>query len=169
MNELIAKLKGLGNQEYNDIYWLNEYEIIAEAMNRIKSQHIIPQELIYICERCEHKDKERFDDVVTYQKVMLEIKVYGYWCDLCDEYYEKESAFIGKNYRKYLRTEHWVEFSEQQKNDRPNCEECGETEQLHCHHKHYQTLFRERPQDVAILCNSCHQREYDKDHKENRF
>lgn len=167
MNDLIAELKALDNQEYNDIYWLNENEIIAKAIKRVKSKHIIPRQLIYICERCEVKDKERFDDVVTYQKMMLEIKMYGYVCDKCEEYFEQLYDNIGCNYRKYLRTEHWVEFSTQQKQNSPNCEKCGDSTQLHCHHKHYQTLFRERPQDVAILCKSCHQREYDEDQKEN--
>jgi hypothetical protein len=38
------------------------------------------------------------------------------------------------------------------------CQECGATENLAVHHLHYDTLGRERPEDLRILCPPCHAR-----------
>lgn len=39
------------------------------------------------------------------------------------------------------------------------CEECGANHALQLHHRHYNTLGREKIDDVVILCDQCHERE----------
>jgi 5-methylcytosine-specific restriction endonuclease McrA len=36
------------------------------------------------------------------------------------------------------------------------CQECGATSGLEVHHLHYDTLGRERPEDLRVLCPGCH-------------
>ncbi len=36
------------------------------------------------------------------------------------------------------------------------CERCGAATGLQLHHRHYETLGRERLEDVEVLCDSCH-------------
>ena len=40
--------------------------------------------------------------------------------------------------------------------DSNQCQKCGGTQNLHLHHIHYRTYFKERLQDVRILCTTCH-------------
>jgi 5-methylcytosine-specific restriction endonuclease McrA len=37
------------------------------------------------------------------------------------------------------------------------CQECGATAGLEVHHLHYDTLGRERPEDLRVLCWRCHE------------
>ena len=41
------------------------------------------------------------------------------------------------------------------------CERCGHRDSLEVHHLHYRTLGRERPQDLAVLCDGCHRRNHE--------
>ncbi len=49
------------------------------------------------------------------------------------------------------------------------CERCGCRYHLQLHHRTYERVGRERPEDVELLCRWCHQREhghtYDHDRK----
>lgn len=38
------------------------------------------------------------------------------------------------------------------------CERCEATKNLEVHHKHYETLFKEAPEDLEVLCIPCHAR-----------
>lgn len=43
------------------------------------------------------------------------------------------------------------------------CEDCGETQGiLHVHHLHYRNFKHEKPEDVKVLCVSCHEAEHEK-------
>lgn len=78
----------------------------------------------------------------------------------------------GMDYREYLKSYEW-------QNKRRyalymagyRCEHCKEKKKkLSVHHKHYETLFHERLQDVVVLCSDCHAnadtlREYNSSHE----
>jgi len=64
------------------------------------------------------------------------------------------------SYREYLQTRHWHELrSHALWLAGYRCAICGrlatETE-LHVHHKHYDSLGEERPEDLTVLCSRCH-------------
>lgn len=60
------------------------------------------------------------------------------------------------NYNAYLQSEHWKDFRSRIIKERVQCEKCGSKEKLHIHHIHYNSLGKEKPEDVLCLCNSCH-------------
>jgi 5-methylcytosine-specific restriction endonuclease McrA len=66
-------------------------------------------------------------------------------------------------YRKYLKSPHWLETREAAK-ERANhfCEECFSTQRLEVHHLTYKNLGREEPNDLKVLCRDCHQAAHDK-------
>lgn len=40
------------------------------------------------------------------------------------------------------------------------CESCGSTEDIQVHHLHYKNVFKEKAEDLEILCRSCHEKEH---------
>lgn len=40
------------------------------------------------------------------------------------------------------------------------CERCGLTQRLQLHHRTYQRLGKELPEDVELLCRNCHRQEH---------
>lgn len=78
---------------------------------------------------------------------------------------KKESLKAKKTkYRIYLNSKKWRAFKKSVLKKRGNiCERCKlETEKLDLHHKTYARLFNELPEDVELLCRSCHEIEHDK-------
>ncbi len=74
-------------------------------------------------------------------------------------------------YDNYLRSEKWKTIRENLFKLRgKRCEDCHTTKNLHVHHLHYNTLTMERPEDLKILCKSCHDKEHRRldGEKENR-
>lgn len=68
-----------------------------------------------------------------------------------------------KEYVKYIGSYEWklkrlALFKERGK----QCERCGGANMLHVHHKTYERLFNELPQDLEILCKICHLKEHGK-------
>jgi len=60
------------------------------------------------------------------------------------------------NYKKYLLSKHWKSFSKSIRIKRKVCEHCGIDRKLNVHHLHYNTIGREQPCDVLLLCRRCH-------------
>lgn len=57
----------------------------------------------------------------------------------------------------YMRTEQWKQLKlERLRIAQYKCESCGSTHNLHLHHITYERLTQERIEDVAVLCNECH-------------
>ena len=62
------------------------------------------------------------------------------------------------SYSAYLRTEHWNKKRKKALHYFGyRCCECGaEDVVLHVHHMHYNDLFREKLEDLRVLCVDCH-------------
>lgn len=68
----------------------------------------------------------------------------------------KPTVFRG-TYYEYLDSARWRR--KRQKAFRHygrKCCRCGATADLHVHHRHYRTLFRESVLDLEVLCGGCH-------------
>ena len=67
-------------------------------------------------------------------------------------------------YREYLRTGHWqAKRKKALKYFGHRCCGCGaEDVVLHVHHMHYEDLWREKLEDLRVVCRNCH----DNAHKE---
>lgn len=61
------------------------------------------------------------------------------------------------SYAKYINSKDWRNKSKYALHKRGNrCERCYSKKQLEVHHKHYDTLYLERLEDVEVLCKKCH-------------
>ena len=59
----------------------------------------------------------------------------------------------------YMQTKQWIELKEHRlRIAQYKCECCGSTYKLHLHHVTYERLTQEHIEDVAVLCNICHNR-----------
>lgn len=49
-----------------------------------------------------------------------------------------------------------------------DCKACGKSEKIHLHHKTYDNLGHERPNELVALCESCHRgvHRYAKEHRD---
>lgn len=66
-----------------------------------------------------------------------------------------------KAYRKFLKSEFWIELSERIKSISGCCERCGETSRLQAHHKSYPSdWYQTTVEHLEILCRSCHKNEH---------
>jgi len=60
-------------------------------------------------------------------------------------------------YKKYLQSDEWYQLKIDILEYRGHkCEKCGRTKNLHIHHKHYENIYNEEPEDLIILCGLCH-------------
>lgn len=60
-------------------------------------------------------------------------------------------------YDEYLRTEHWQEVRrEALERAGGACQLCNSPHDLHVHHRTYERRGYEEPEDVIVLCKSCH-------------
>lgn len=67
------------------------------------------------------------------------------------------------DYKSYIRSREWETKAVYAKRRAGwTCEKCGrryesgELHKLHAHHLHYRTLYKERRQDIQVLCSDCH-------------
>lgn len=69
------------------------------------------------------------------------------------------------NYEEYLKSPHWLRFSQGIKKLRRKCEDCGidalearhrHKQDLNVHHLTYERVGNEKPEDVVVLCFYCH-------------
>lgn len=66
-------------------------------------------------------------------------------------------------YRDYLQTAHWqrVRILALDRAQRA-CALCSETSRLEVHHRTYARLGFEQPEDVIVLCTTCHGKHHDR-------
>lgn len=76
-------------------------------------------------------------------------------CDMLDA---NLARFRAMPYEQYLRTVHWSCVRHRAlKAAEWRCQECGARYGLEVHHLHYDTIGRETLDDVAVLCEECHE------------
>lgn len=70
-------------------------------------------------------------------------------------------------YAEYLLTEHWQYMRQRMlARARYACNFCGCNRQLHVHHRTYERIGRERPEDLVVLCAECHSSVHDLRHRQ---
>ena len=74
-------------------------------------------------------------------------------------------------YDRYINSEMWKNKARYAKYKKgPDCERCGKKNcVLEVHHKHYNTLYHERLEDVEVLCDVCHPKADQEREKETAF
>lgn len=66
---------------------------------------------------------------------------------------------ITEEYKKYLRSEKWQKIRKSVFSARgKKCEICSKSKWLHIHHLTYERIFNELPEDLQILCRTCHEK-----------
>lgn len=70
------------------------------------------------------------------------------------------------HYHKYLRSKEWGKIRDEVLELRGRkCERCGSKRRLHVHHLTYERLFKEEPGDLEVVCNACHLKIHNLNHK----
>lgn len=65
------------------------------------------------------------------------------------------------NYREYLRSPEWRAIRAEKLRQAGNqCALCPNTKRLEVHHRTYDRLGKERPDDLIVLCDRCHRRQH---------
>jgi hypothetical protein len=63
----------------------------------------------------------------------------------------------GVNYYEYLKSDKWRRKSAEAKARAGNrCQVCNSPRKLNTHHRTYEHLGDEPPEDLTVLCNECH-------------
>ena len=71
----------------------------------------------------------------------------------------------GKPYGEYLKTKEWQQTRRRAlKSAGYKCQLCGtDGVQLHVHHKTYDNIGEEKPDDLIVLCKACHKKQHGKE------
>lgn len=73
----------------------------------------------------------------------------------------KQRAGRRASHRKYLRGRDWKEKRKlAMTRAAGRCQDCGRTGSLHAHHLTYKRHGNEHPDDLRVLCASCHRRRH---------
>lgn len=68
-----------------------------------------------------------------------------------------------KQYEDYINSFDWhLKRSQALSRADQKCGRCGSTEGLEVHHLTYERLGNEEPEDLLVVCRSCHEKEDDK-------
>jgi 5-methylcytosine-specific restriction endonuclease McrA len=73
-------------------------------------------------------------------------------------FHKRKGSTRRRDYRAYLRSPHWRRTRKEALiRAEGRCEECGEAKRrLEVHHKTYERLGAELPEDLLVLCQDCH-------------
>lgn len=68
-------------------------------------------------------------------------------------------AFDYKKYKEYLQSVEWANIKlDLYANRGRKCERCRSTKFIQVHHISYDNLYNEEPEDLEILCGTCHKK-----------
>jgi hypothetical protein len=72
---------------------------------------------------------------------------------------QKRRAIRRAEYEAYINSPEWKAFRVQIFAERGRtCQDCGkQTGVMHLHHLHYRNFQHEKPEDVRVLCENCHE------------
>jgi 5-methylcytosine-specific restriction endonuclease McrA len=66
-----------------------------------------------------------------------------------------------QDYKKYLKSASWRLKKQELFNIvGRNCEKCGSKKNIEVHHLHYKNIFKEKIEDLKVLCDKCHKKEH---------
>ena len=69
------------------------------------------------------------------------------------------AAYRSMPYSDYLLTDHWLSMRKAALyRAGGRCQLCGRQERLQVHHNSYENLGHELPEDLVVLCQSCHEK-----------
>ena len=70
-----------------------------------------------------------------------------------------------KPYSEYLKTKEWQQTRRRAlKSAGYKCQLCGtDNVELHVHHKTYDNIGEEKPDDLIVLCKACHEKQHGKE------
>ena len=75
-----------------------------------------------------------------------------------DEEARLQKVGTSTSYLEYLSSKWWKYRRRQAlKRAKHRCEKCGATKKLEVHHKTYETLGKEKDEDLQVLCVPCHE------------
>lgn len=60
------------------------------------------------------------------------------------------------DYYQYIQSKKWKKKRKRALNYYKKCQMCGSTMDLRVHHKHYNSLGKEKIKDLQVLCKNCH-------------
>lgn len=64
---------------------------------------------------------------------------------------------ISSQYKAYLRTPEWKSTRAAAiRRAQGRCQHCGTKDNLQVHHLNYERLYHELPEDLVVLCKTCH-------------
>jgi hypothetical protein len=67
------------------------------------------------------------------------------------------------NYESYLHSDDWKKVRKSALRRAKNrCQLCNKTDGLDVHHRTYENLGKEKPEDVTVLCRECHEKHHNK-------
>lgn len=65
-----------------------------------------------------------------------------------------------KKYYAYLESDEWKQIRIEMLITYPKCQRCGSKKCLQVHHRTYENVFNEEPEDLEVLCKKCHKQEH---------
>ena len=84
-----------------------------------------------------------------------------YMCNKCRDIRGKSFSRHRILYSEYLKTDHWLGIrSLALRRASYKCQLCSSREFLQVHHNNYSRLWCEWPEDVIVLCDSCHEKHH---------
>lgn len=95
--------------------------------------------------------------IPVYSLILLPEK--RYICTTCFIKNEQrlKNQWRGEWYQEYLKTDHWkVKKTKALERAHYRCENCGSNEHLQVHHRTYERIGEEEPDDLCVLCEDCH-------------
>lgn len=73
------------------------------------------------------------------------------------------SNFEKIDYHKYIQSDEWKQKADDAKERADHkCQICNSNGTLHAHHRTYERLGNELPEDITVLCSGCHGKFHDK-------
>lgn len=104
--------------------------------------------------QCDECKKERQDQEYARLKAQYIAKQ--------EEEQRRIAALKAMPYPLYLQTDHWKETREKAlRRARNRCQLCNGQYNLQVHHKTYENRGCERPEDLIVLCRTCHARHHE--------
>ena len=147
-----AVLIVINSYAQDGIYSNPSLKKINETMDYQYSIRTIEKAIKFLCDigiirRNSRRSKKRFENVIR-----KEI------------YLPDKDNWTKENYRQYLTSAHWKNTRKKAlKRAGHKCQACSAKDRiLDVHHNNYETLGAEEPQDLIVLCRTCHGRIHNK-------